>query len=292
MANAILDLRRQELAKATRVFNARGSKVIRCDACLLPQTDCICAAQPQPVARAAFCFIMYTGECYKPSNTGRLICEVAADNHAFVWDRTQPDPRMLALLANPAYAPIVVFPEQYAAPERCLSHADALAAATAGRIPLFVMLDGTWREAKWYGECRPIRRSFGDSIRPNGPSKRRRGSQQQHWCQGHQKGEASIAGQSQLSNHLAEARNQANGLAVRPSLHARLGCESKKGKCGKENATLHDLKAPTAQSCGSADGPCAKPSLKSSRHRDCAEPCRRHVAFFQLVARPLLKLKT
>ncbi|CAM5190162.1 tRNA-uridine aminocarboxypropyltransferase [Alishewanella longhuensis] len=148
MANAILNLRSQELTKATRVFNARGSKVIRCDACLLPQTDCICAAKPEPVAHAAFCFIMYTGECYKPSNTGRLICEVAADNHAFVWDRTQPDPQMLALLANPTYAPIVVFPEQYAAPERCLSHADALAAATADRIPLFVMLDGTWREAK------------------------------------------------------------------------------------------------------------------------------------------------
>ena len=148
MGNAILTLRRQELAKATRVFNARGSKVIRCDACLLPQTDCICAAKPQPMARAAFCFIMYTGECYKPSNTGRLICDVAADNHAFVWDRTQPDPRMLALLANQRYAPIVVFPEQYAEPARCLRHADALAAATAERIPLFVMLDGTWREAK------------------------------------------------------------------------------------------------------------------------------------------------
>lgn len=148
MANAILNLRRQELAKATRVFNARGSKVIRCDSCLLPQTDCICAAKPEPVARAAFCFIMYTGECYKPSNTGRLICEVAADNHAFVWDRTKPDASMLALLKNPKYAPVVVFPEQYAAPERCLSHAQALAAATADRIPLFVMLDGTWREAK------------------------------------------------------------------------------------------------------------------------------------------------
>ncbi|GGW53971.1 tRNA-uridine aminocarboxypropyltransferase [Alishewanella tabrizica] len=148
MGNAILTLRRQELAKATRVFNARGSKVIRCDACLLPQTDCICAAKPQPLARAAFCFIMYTGECYKPSNTGRLICDVAADNHAFVWDRTKPDPALLALLADPKYAPIVIFPEQYAAPERCLRHAQALSKATADRIPLFVMLDGTWREAK------------------------------------------------------------------------------------------------------------------------------------------------
>lgn len=148
MANAILNLRRQELAKATRVFNARGSKVKRCELCLLPQIDCICAAKPEPVARAAFCFIMYTGECYKPSNTGRLICEVAADNHAFVWDRTKPDAALLALLADPKYAPIVVFPEQYAAPERWLSNAQALSHATADRIPLFVMLDGTWREAK------------------------------------------------------------------------------------------------------------------------------------------------
>lgn len=148
MANAILNLRHQELAKATRVFNARGSKVKRCEACLLPLTDCICAAKPEPVARAAFCFIMYTGECYKPSNTGRLICDVAADNHAFVWDRTKPDPAMLALLTDPKYAPVVVFPEQYAEPERCLSNAQRLAAATQDRIALFVMLDGTWREAK------------------------------------------------------------------------------------------------------------------------------------------------
>lgn len=148
MANAILDLRRQQLANASRVFNARGSKVKRCESCLLPQTACICSAKPQPLAHAAFCFIMYTGECYKPSNTGRLICDVAADNHAFIWDRTKPDATMLALLANPAYAPVVVFPGQYAEPERCLSNAAALASATAGRIPLFVMLDGTWREAK------------------------------------------------------------------------------------------------------------------------------------------------
>ena len=148
MANAILELRQRELLKATRVFNARGSKVRRCENCLLPATDCICALRPAPQARAAFCFIMYTGECYKPTNTGRLICDIAADSHAFVWDRTQPDPALLLLLQDPNYVPIVVFPQQYAAPERCLTDAKALAQTTAERIPLFVMLDGTWREAK------------------------------------------------------------------------------------------------------------------------------------------------
>lgn len=148
MANAILELRRRELAKATRQFNARGSKVLRCDSCLLPLDSCICAQRPAAQAKAAFCFIMYTGECYKPTNTGRLICDIAADSYAFVWDRTQPDPALLALLTDNRYAPVVIFPQQYATPERCLSDAAALSQATLGKIPLFVMLDGTWREAK------------------------------------------------------------------------------------------------------------------------------------------------
>lgn len=146
--NSVLRLRAQELAKATRVFNARGSKVKRCDSCLLPQIECICAAKPQVASQSAFCFIMYTGECYKPSNTGRIIADVIADNHAYVWDRTQPDPAMLALLSDPRYAPIVVFPQQYAEPERCISSPLELVAVQKGSIPLFVMLDGTWREAK------------------------------------------------------------------------------------------------------------------------------------------------
>lgn len=146
--NSVLRLRTQELAKATRVFNARGSKVKRCEHCLLPQADCICASKPSVVSNSAFCFIMYTGECYKPSNTGRIIADVIADNHAYVWDRTRPDAAMLALLADVRYAPIVVFPQQYAEAERCINSPLELSSVQNGKIPLFIMLDGTWREAK------------------------------------------------------------------------------------------------------------------------------------------------
>lgn len=146
--NSVLKLRTQELAKATRVFLARGSKVKRCEHCLLPRAECICAAKPLVNSSSAFCFIMYTGECYKPSNTGRIIADVIADNHAFVWDRTQPDAAMLALLNDARYVPIVVFPQQYAEAGRCINSPLELTAVQSGKIPLFVMLDGTWREAK------------------------------------------------------------------------------------------------------------------------------------------------
>lgn len=121
---------------------------MRCEQCLLPAADCICARKPDIISHSAFCFIMYTGECYKPSNTGRIIADVIADNHAFVWDRTRPDAAMLALLSDTRYAPIVVFPQQYAEPERCIDSPLTLVTVQSGKIPLFVMLDGTWREAK------------------------------------------------------------------------------------------------------------------------------------------------
>ncbi|WNO61539.1 tRNA-uridine aminocarboxypropyltransferase [Rheinheimera sp. MMS21-TC3] len=146
--NSVLSLRNQQLMSSTRVFNARGSKVKRCEQCLLPMANCICASKPSVDSHCAFCFIMYTGECYKPSNTGRIIADVIANNYAYVWDRTQPNPNMLALLQNPLYAPIVVFPQQYAEAERCINSPLELASVQAGKIPLFIMLDGTWREAK------------------------------------------------------------------------------------------------------------------------------------------------
>ncbi len=142
--NSVLALRLKELQRTTKPFNARGSRVIRCDDCLLPKPDCICKDKPQASARSAFLFLMYTGECFKPSNTGRLIADVAALNFAYIWDRTKPDPAMLALLDNPAYQPIIIFPTQYAAPERCLDSVPT----QSDKIPLFILLDGTWREAK------------------------------------------------------------------------------------------------------------------------------------------------
>ncbi|MDC8829678.1 tRNA-uridine aminocarboxypropyltransferase [Alteromonas gilva] len=143
MHNSVLALRQRELVKSTRPFLARGGKVIRCEACLLPAQNCICAHVPAPQADCAFVLLMFKGECYKPTNTGRLIADVAKHNFAFTWHRTEPDPDFLALIDDPQYQPIIVFPHDYAEPHRCIHQVPA-----TGKIPLFIMLDGTWREAR------------------------------------------------------------------------------------------------------------------------------------------------
>jgi DTW domain-containing protein YfiP len=140
-------LRNQQLALSTKEFKARGYKVKRCEICLIPEKKCICAQRPTISSPTAFCLVMYKNEYYKPTNTGKLIADVLPDNYAFRWDRVAPDPALIELLNNPKYAPILVFPQQYAEAHRCIGSPNDLKAIQQGKIPLFVMLDGTWREA-------------------------------------------------------------------------------------------------------------------------------------------------
>ena len=145
--NTVNVLRKQQLALSTKEFKARGYKVKRCEQCLIPEKKCICAQRPSISSHSAFCMVMYKNEYYKPTNTGKLIADVIPDNYAFRWDRVAPDPALIELLKNPKYAPILVFPQQYAEAERCIDSPNDLIDIQQGKTPLFVMLDGTWREA-------------------------------------------------------------------------------------------------------------------------------------------------
>lgn len=150
---SVTRLRRLQLAKSTRAFVARGSRVSRCEHCMLAQSHCVCSLRPDVSCNCAFLFLMYQGEVFKPSNTGRLIADVVKDNHAFQWSRTEHDEQLLALLADERYAPVVVFPHEYAEPARCIHSPSQLHGVMEGgepgnKKPLFIMLDGTWREAR------------------------------------------------------------------------------------------------------------------------------------------------
>lgn len=144
MKNAVLALRAQQISESRREFNARGGKMVRCERCLLAEHYCICEGVEQSHCNAAVCLLMYHNESFKPSNTGRLIAEIIPDNHAFRWDRTMPDKALLTLLKDPQYQPMVIFPASDVEPERVVTEVEVI----EGKRPLFIFLDGTWREAK------------------------------------------------------------------------------------------------------------------------------------------------
>ena len=144
LKNSVLALRAQQISESRREFNARGGKMDRCEQCLIAKHYCICEGAEYASCDAAVCLLMYHNESFKPSNTGRLIAEIVPDNYAFRWDRTSPDPALLVLLNNDKYQPFVIFPAEDVETDRVVTQVETL----AGKQPLFIFLDGTWREAK------------------------------------------------------------------------------------------------------------------------------------------------
>ncbi len=90
------------------------------------------------------CLVMHDVEPLKPSNTGWLIADVVADTSAFHWSRTEVDPQLLALLADPQWQPYIVFPGEFVAPQRVVTEVRR----QEGKRPLFILLDATWSEAR------------------------------------------------------------------------------------------------------------------------------------------------
>jgi DTW domain-containing protein YfiP len=157
--HAVARLRSARLARSAKPFLARGGPHgERCAGCRLVPSHCLCALRPGVPTRAGVCLLMADIEPLKPSNTGWLVADVVAETFAFGWARTEVDPALLALLANPQWQPYVVFPGEFVAPERVVT--DMLLPATSagadasahdgqdGKRPLFVLLDATWPEAR------------------------------------------------------------------------------------------------------------------------------------------------
>ncbi len=146
--HAVARLRSERLARSAKPFLARGGpKGERCAGCRLVPSHCICALRPAVPTRAGMCLLMADIEPLKPSNTGWLIADVVADTFAFGWARTEVQPGLLALLADPGWQPYVVFPGEFVAPERVVAQV-APEDASDGKRPLFILLDATWPEAR------------------------------------------------------------------------------------------------------------------------------------------------
>ncbi len=188
MPHAVSLLRAARLARSSKPFLARGGfKRERCEGCRLVASHCMCALRPSITTRAGVCLLMADIETLKPTNTGWLIADVVADTFAFGWARTETDPALLALLADPQWQPYVVFPGQYAASERVVESVASCDPLNGGpaRRPLFILLDGTWSEARKmfsrspYLDALPVL-----SLQPNQISqyKLRRSGRDDHFC--------------------------------------------------------------------------------------------------------------
>jgi DTW domain-containing protein len=185
MNHAVARLRTARLAASSKPFLARGSGAERCAGCRLAINRCLCPLRPQVRVNAGVCLIMGDIEALKPSNTGWLIADLVPDTFAFGWARTAVDPALPALLADPQWQPYLVFPGEYSEPSRIVTEVPAAAMQAQARRPLFVLLDGTWSEARKmfrkspYLDHLPVLSLHPDQI---STYRLRRSTQEHHFC--------------------------------------------------------------------------------------------------------------
>jgi len=180
--HAVAQLRAARLARSVKPFLARGGpKGERCPGCRLVPSHCICALRPKVSTRAGMCLLMADIEPLKPSNTGWLIADVVTDTFAFGWARTEVAPDLLPLLNDPQWQPYVVFPREFADDARVVHEVTHI----ANKRPLFILLDGTWDEARKMFRKSPYLQNFPVlSLQPEHLSryKLRRAQSEAHLC--------------------------------------------------------------------------------------------------------------
>ena len=131
------------------------------------------------------CLLMADIEPLKPSNTGWLIADVVADTFAFGWARTEVAPELLALLSDPQWQPYVVFPAEFADDARVVHEVTHDANTQPVKRPLFILLDGTWDEARKMFRKSPYLQNFPVlSLHPEQLSRYtlRRAQSEAHFC--------------------------------------------------------------------------------------------------------------
>ena len=143
--NAFQALYNHRLSQSTRPFLARGGNTNRCVKCMLLPRLCLCHLNKLVPSNSAFLLLMYDDEILKPSNTGRLISHVIDNTFAYIWSRTEPNKDMIALLSNPKFQPVIIFPDEYAHQDQPLFSKPI---NLNGKQPLFILFDGSWAQAK------------------------------------------------------------------------------------------------------------------------------------------------
>jgi len=146
MSHAFYQLKTESLSHCTRPFKARGSIVKRCSKCNLALFACLCPWQLTRTSDIHFILIVHRKELYKTTNSGHLIADLLPNStSAYLWSRTEPDPTLLAEIANPSRRVVLLFPEdQTHATENRVTN---IRIPTDDRPLTVVLLDGTWKQA-------------------------------------------------------------------------------------------------------------------------------------------------
>lgn len=113
----------------------------------MPGMVCICDVRPSLDISASFWLLMHHNEQFKPTNTGRLLLESVGGGRT-IWQRPEPDFRLLHLLARGDRYPVLVYPQAMAPLNPVADREELDRQRGEGREPVFILLDATWQQSR------------------------------------------------------------------------------------------------------------------------------------------------
>ncbi|WP_146448114.1 tRNA-uridine aminocarboxypropyltransferase [Vibrio kanaloae] len=105
--------------------------------------QCICHLIPSVESQIALVLLTHENELSRDTNTGKLLQQSLEQCESFVWQRKTPPADLISLLDDNTLQPFLLFPS-----EKSMECQQAVLNETNDRKPLFIILDGTWQEAK------------------------------------------------------------------------------------------------------------------------------------------------
>jgi DTW domain-containing protein YfiP len=115
-----------------------------CNKCGLPIINCICDNSSKIKTNAQIWILSTEREFYRPSNTARLLKLINPDStKIFLWERTKKPQKLMAYVNDEKYETYLLFPV-----EDELAQCSKVEHISTGKIPAFILIDGTWKEAR------------------------------------------------------------------------------------------------------------------------------------------------
>ncbi|NOH96480.1 DTW domain-containing protein [Vibrio sp. 99-70-13A1] len=108
--------------------------------------QCICDQKPQVDSSIDLVLLTHENELSRETNTGKLLNQTLENCHVYTWQRKEPPAELLHKIAQPEFQAFVLFPSETSQP--CQQAIKNLPASKNQIQPIFIMLDGTWQEAK------------------------------------------------------------------------------------------------------------------------------------------------
>lgn len=106
--------------------------------------QCLCSSVPYLSSKLHLSLLTHSNEYQRASNTGQWLVKALPHCEHFTWQRMTPPDALLQRIANSNYHSVLVYPSEHSVPVEN----ERLHALKTGREIHFILLDGTWQEAK------------------------------------------------------------------------------------------------------------------------------------------------